>query len=169
MARNAGERSPLSGCDAGGVIDDRRRFRADFAGRTFRPALHSRPPVVPGAGKQGEAEVQNAPSGTSSAATLIPIKATTPLLNRHWLNDAKLPPDQRRLCAKIISTSTRHCSATTAYLILASPLADEKLWVLGPVPALAPKRVALALADIVAAPSARAYSTSSMVRCSLIQ
>ncbi len=46
---NAGERSPLSGCDAGGVTGcGRRLFSADFARQNVSPSFTPRSPVVPG-------------------------------------------------------------------------------------------------------------------------
>lgn len=54
-------------------------------------------------------------------------------------------------------------------LILSSPLADDKLWVLGPVPALAPKRGGRWRWQICCSTlPACAYSTSSMVRWHLL-
>jgi primosomal protein N' (replication factor Y) len=41
---------------------------------------------------------------------------------------------------KTITTSRRRFFTAVAQSLQASPLADDKLWVLGPVPALAPKR-----------------------------
>ncbi len=86
---NAGERSPLSGCDAGGVTGRRRRavFCRFSLGRAFRPALH-RSPVVPGV-RVNRAKwcckriIQN-----TRYCKRCSIKAMTPLPNRHWLSDA---------------------------------------------------------------------------------
>lgn len=88
MARNAGERSPLSD-DAGGVISDgigAAVFRT-FSLENVSPSL-SRLPVVPGVVNRAKRKA-NAPSEHPLAAKITPEKATTPLLNRHWLNDVR--------------------------------------------------------------------------------
>ncbi len=63
------------------------------------------------------------------------------LAERHMM---QLPPWTSHVIVRAEDHNNQHAPlflpATTVDLILSSPLADDKLWVLGPVPALAPKR-----------------------------
>lgn len=73
------------------------------------------------------------------------IKATTPLPNQALAERRmmQLPPWTSHVIVRAEDHNNQHAPLFLQQLrnlILSSPLADDKLWVLGPVPALAPKR-----------------------------